>query len=696
MPDRPRRAGLSLLALLVPLVLAACGNDGHDDAALDPSPVPGTAAAFDLDADLGAPATFYDLPYPGDLRLDESGRTDHRGFPMPPQNRVLRSVVAGAGARRLSPVTPFAYFRFDAPLADRSADDWIPASPSAPVLLLGIESGHADYARLFPTIASTPPADTYVPANLLAVAAPPGVVLAPDTTYAFVVLRSLGDAAGAALGVPASFARLRAGEVPDGALGALAAEVYAPLWPALRDAGVDLADVAAATVFSTADPVAELHDLSERLRPRHRLALRNLRVDPDDGAGHERFCEIVAETTVPMFQSGVPAFDRDGLFVYGADGLPQVQREETVPVTITLPRTAMPAAGFPLVLYFHGTDGVAGQVVDRGPVAAPGGTPSKGRGPAHVLAAHGFATVGAALHLNPERYSGPVGLSDRVYLNIANLGAYNDTFRQMTIEQRLLLDALAGLTIDPAVVAACGLAAPPAGAAGYRLATDRVYAMGQSLGGQITNMVGAVEPRVAGVVPTGSGGYWSLTVLAAEFAPGIPANQAIALLLQVPQVRDHLHPGLQLVQSVFEAAEPLVYAKRLAHEPLPGHAPRAIFQPVAIDDPGFPTPIYNAMALASGTQQAGAVLAPSLQQWLALEGRDGVLGFSVRGNGRSRAGERYTGAVVQYTSDGILDGHHIFAQRDDVKFQYGCFLASLRDGGTGAVPAPAPLGSACP
>lgn len=696
MPDRPRRAGLSLLALLVPFVLAACGSDGSDAAALDPSPVPGTAAAFDLDAGLAAPASFYDLPYPGDLRLDAAGRTDHRGFPMPPQNRVLRSVVARAGERLRSPVTPFAYFRFDAPLADRDAGDWIAAAPSAPVLLLGIEPGHADYARLFATVASTPPADTYVPPNLLAVAAPPGVVLAPDTTYAFVVLRSLGDAAGAALGVPASFARLRAGEVPDGALGTLAAEVYAPLWPALRDAGVDLADVAAATVFSTGDPVAELHELSERLRPRHRLALRNLRVDPDDGAGHERFCEIVAETTVPMFQSGVPAFDRDGLFVYGADGLPQVQREETVPVTITLPRTAMPAAGFPLVLYFHGTDGAAGQVVDRGPVAAPGGTPAKGRGPAHVLAAHGFATVGAALHLNPERYSGPVGLSDRVYLNIANLGAYNDTFRQMTIEQRLLLDALAGLTIDPAVVAACGLAAPAAGAAGYRLATDRVYAMGQSLGGQITNMVGAVEPRVAGVVPTGSGGYWSLTVLAAEFAPGIPANQAIALLLQVPEVRDHLHPGLQLVQSVFEAAEPLVYAKRLAHEPLPGHAPRAIFQPVAIDDPGFPTPIYNAMALASGTQQAGAVLAPSLQQWLALEGRDSVLGFSVRGNGRSRAGERYTGAVVQYTSDGILDGHHIFSQLDEVKYQYGCFLQSLVAGGRGLVPAPAPLGSVCP
>jgi hypothetical protein len=692
MPTAFRSAGLVLIACAT---LAGCG-DGDASTALDPSPVPGTSASFALDADLSRPEAFYDLPYPGDLRLDAAGHTDHSGFPAPPQNRVLRPIIALASQRRLSPVTPFAYFRFDAPIAARDADDWIPAQPDSPVLLIGIEPGSADYARLFTTVASTPPVDTYVPPNLLAVTAPPGALLAPDTTYAFVVLRSLGDANGAPLGVPESFAQLRAGQTPAGALGARAAAVYADLWPALEDAGVDLAEVAAATVFSTGDAVAELADLSERLRPRHPLDLRNLRVDPDDGAAHERFCEIRAETTVPMFQSGVPAFDRDGLFVYGSDGLPVVQREETVPVTITLPRTAMPAGGHPLVLYFHGTGGLSDQAVDRGPVSEPGGERAKGLGPAHVLAAHGFATFGAALPLNPERYTGPIGISNRVYLNIANLGAYNDTFRQMTIEQRLLLDALSRLAITPEIVAACGLPALPAGEDGYRVATGRVYAMGQSLGAQIVTMVGAVEPRVAGVVPTGSGGYWSLTVLAAEFAPGIPANAAIALLLQVPEVRDHLHPGLQLVQSVFEAAEPLVYAKRLAHDPLPGHAPRAIYQPVAIDDPGFPTVIYNAMALASGTEQAGDVLAPSLQDWLALDDRDGVLAYAARDNARSRAGDRYTGAVVQYESDGILDGHHIFSQLDAVKYQYGCFLQSLIDGGRGTVPAPAPLASGCP
>jgi dienelactone hydrolase len=545
-------------------------------------------------------------------------------------------------------------------------------------------------------VASTPPPDAYTPENLLAVATPPGVLVAPGATYAFVVLRALGDANGNLLGVPATFAQLRAELVPDGLGGQIAADMFAPLWPALREAGVNLSDVAAATVFSTSDVVAELEELSDSLRLRHRIAIENLRIDREGGAEHERFCEIRGRADLPLFQRGAPPYNGEGRFEIGDDGLPVVQAEETVPLTITLPRTPMPEAGFPLVVYFHGTAGASDQVVDRGPVLVPGGERTPGEGPAHVLARHGFATFGAALHLNPERYRGPVGAADRSYLNLNNLGAYPDTFRQMAIEQRLLMDAMAELEIDPEIVEACDLAPPPAGQAGFALDTRRVFVLGQSLGGQLVNMVGALDPRVAAAVPTGSGGYWSLTTLTAEFSPGIAAGPLVALLLGLESIHDHLHPALQLVQSVFEPAEPLVYAARLARDPLPGHPARSIYQPVGLDDPGFPNPIYAAMALASGTEQAGDALHPSLQRSLALEGLNGILAYPVSGNGRSRDGHAYTGAAVQYEDDGILDAHHIFAQLDDVKYQYGCFLRSLLAGGPGVVPAPRPIDSPCP
>jgi hypothetical protein len=684
-------SGASAATLLAILLLAGCGDDKGGAAAIDPGPVAGTAVRFDLDADLLQPGSFYDLPYPSDLRLDGEGRVSHVGFPN--RGGVLSSVLQLADERRFWPTTPFAFFRFDAPLAPRRADDWIAATTDGPVLLIGIEPGSRDYARLWPTIASTQPADRYTPEHLLAVAVPPGVVLSPNSVYAFVVLRSLLDAEGHLLGVPASFAALRAGETPGGALGPRATEAYAPLWPALRRAGVDVADVAAATVFTTTDVAADLAALSDALRARHQVAIQNLHVDSDDGADHDRFCEIHGAAIMPMFQRGIPNYNSDGRFQYGQDGLPIVQRNEAVPLTITLPRTPMPDGGFPLVLYFHGTGGAFDQVVDRGAVTVPGGEPRKGEGPAHVLAAHGLATFQAALPLNPDRYDGPVGLSQRSYLNINNLGAYPDTFRQMTIEQRLLLDALGRLEISPDVVAECDLEAPPAEA--FVLRTDRVAALGQSLGGQVVNMVGAVDRRVVAIVPTGSGGYWSYTILAAEFAPGIPAGPAVALLLGVATVQDHLHPALQLVQSTFEAAEPLVFARRVAVDPLTGHPSRSIYQPIGIDDPGFPNPVYAAMALASGTQHVGSDLHPSLQQALSLGDLDGIRPYDVSGNRMSRARTRYTAAVVQYLGDGILSSHHIFSQLDDVKFQYGCFLRSIFDGGPGIVQAPAPPASGC-
>ncbi len=684
-------AGSGLVVLLLCIVAAGCGDS--DGGSLSPEAVPGTTLQFALDADLGKSAEFYDLPYPGELRMDDAGRIDHSGFPGQTGSRLLRPILALANERRGTPLTPFAYFRADAPLQERGADDWIAADPGSPVLLLGIEPGTRDYARLLPTVASTLPSDNFVPDFLVGVATPPGVLLEPNATYAFVVLRSLGDAQGEPLGVPESFAQLRAGLTPFGALGARAAETYAPLWPALRDAGVDLSQVAAATILSTGDVVAELAELSDSLRRKHRVVFEDWQVDPDDGASHERFCELRGRVRVPMFQRGTPPYDRDGRFEIGDDGNPRVQREEDVPVTLTLPRTAMPAGGFPLVMYFHGTGGTSEQVVDRGAVREAGGSPTKGEGPAHVLAAHGFATFQAALPLNPERYTGPVGISGRSYLNLTNLGAYPDTFRQSTIEQRWFLDALEDLVITPEMVRDCAL---PAASGGYRLATQQVFALGQSLGGQIINMVGAVDPRVRGVVPTGSGGYWALTIVSAEIAEGFDTLTLIGNLLGAPSLRDHLHPGLQLVQSSFEGAEPMVFARRLAMDPLPGHPVRAIYQPVGIDDPGFPNPIYAAMALASGTRQAGDELHPLLQTVLGLADRAGIAPYDVSRNARSLDGRAFTGAVVQYEDDGILDSHHVFAQLDAVKSQYGCFLRSLLGGGPGIVPRPAALDAGCP
>src|SRR4029078_3804732 len=114
------------------------------------------------------------------------------------------------------------------------------------------------------------------------------------------------------------------------------------------------------------------------------------------------------------------------------------------------------------------------------------GCNTKGEGPAYVLSPFGFAMAGSALPVNPERLP---GAKETAYLNFNNLAAGHDLSRQGGIEQRLFLDALAKLQIPPAIVAACsGLTLPP-GATDYHFDAGHVFAQGQSMGGQSTNMV---------------------------------------------------------------------------------------------------------------------------------------------------------------------------------------------------------------
>jgi len=690
-PGRPVSAAAARAAVagLLAITIAACGDRG--DGARPVEAVPGTTVALDLDADLSDPARFYDLPYPSDLRLDGAGAPDLAGFPAAPGNGIVRALTASAARRAAFPVVGAAYFRFAGPLAPRDASVAIPATADAPALLIDVDPASDERGRLFPLVASTLQEDAYAPPHLLALAPHPGIVLRGGRRYAYVVRRTLGDTRGEALGVPLAMAQLAAGELPAGAHGAAMQELLAPLWETLDAIGVPRDDVAAATVLTTARVVEDLALLSDALLERHRLEVTDLALDPDDGASHPRFCELHGRIRFPQLQRGTPPYDVDGLFVTGADGLPVVQREEDAPVTITLPRAPMPAGGYPLVLYFHGSGGLSTQVVDRGRVAEPGGEPAKGEGPSHVLAAHAIATASSALPLNSERLAGAGG---RDYLNFGNLGVYADNFRQATIEQRLLIDALTRLQIPPSVLAGCAGPELPAGASALRVRAEQTMVLGQSLGAQMVNMVAAVEPRVRAAVPTGSGGLWSLVVLEADELAGVPIEGLVPSLLGTSARVDHLHPGLQLLQAAFEPADPIVFAARIARDPVATAAARPIYVPAGLDDPGFSNRIYAAMALASGVAQAGPVLSEIFPQTLGLAGLAGPVAYPVADNVTSDDGQPYTGVVVQVPADGLLDAHHVFAQRDYVKHQYGCFFASATTG-RAVVPAPQPLDAPC-
>jgi hypothetical protein len=454
----------------------------------------------------------------------------------------------------------------------------------------------------------------------------------------------------------------------------------------LAELGVAVDDVLVATVFTTGDEVALLHQRSEALRTAHDATISNLRVDPADGAAHSGYCELLADVTFPQFQAGTPPFSTDGQFVLDGAGVPQVQAMMTVPLVLTIPDGEMPAAGWPLYQFFHGSGGLSSGVVDLGKTLSVGGEPVAGEGPGYVVARHGIAAASSALPLNPERFT---NASDYEYLNLQNLTAFPYTFQQGVIEQRLLLDALLALEIPPAALAACSGPTLPSGATAHRFDPARLGGGGQSMGGMYTNMIGAVEPRLGALVPTGAGGFWSMMILDTDLIGGARGFMGGVFATDATQLT-FLHPGMSLLGVSWEIAEPMASMARLARRPLPGFPVRHIYEPVGQGDVYFPTLIFDAAALAYGNRQAGAALWPELQDALALDDLDGLDSYPVSAN---QAGG--TRVVVQFASDGIADAHYIYRQLDEVKHQYGCFLASYVRTGTPSVPAPGALTAAC-
>lgn len=664
---------------------AGTQEDAPDAAAQDAGPSGPARARFDLE---GVSSDFFAFPFPSDLRLDADGTPAMAGFPSATA-AIVRDLVELAEVRPGWPTVPVGFFRFTAPIAPRFAEDVIAAEVASPFLLIDVDPDSPDRGELIPTTALSLQNDRFSGANLVAVGPVPGWVLHPQRRYAFVVRTSALSWDGGPIEAEPTIQALLAGETPSQPWGADAAALYAPLRETLGTLGVAPAEVATATVFTTADVVADLRTLVERVRASTSVSIEGLTLDPSDGDDHARYCELVGTVSMPQYQEGTPPFNTEGHFVLDATGLPTELRRESVPVVVTIPKTPMPAAGYPVYLYIHGSGGVAAQVVDRGPYGLDG-VSALGEGPAHVVAEHGIAAVGAAMPLSPDRLP---GAGDTEYLNFANLGAFPYTFHQGVIEQALLLDAMESLRISPSALAGCAGVTLPPEAEAVRFDFTHLLAGGQSMGAMYVNMLGAVDPRPTALVPTGAGGYWSYMIL--ETALLANPRGALGAVLRVDgETLSHLHPAMHTLQLAWESADPMVFVPRISHRPLEGVPPRPIYQVVGQNDSYFSTGLFDAMALAYAHPQAGTEVWPTMQPRLALAGLDGLISYPVLDNLTGAGAGAYTGAVIQSAGDGFSDGHNVFMQVPEVRQQWGCFLASAV-AGRARIAAPAAPGTAC-
>lgn len=502
---------------------------------------------------------FFDRPFPSDSRLVD-GHPDLGDFPnagtLELLDRYLAMHVAIDGWGTSSPL----YVRFEEPI-DVSALPEPAASVEndSPVLLVDVDATSSERGRAVPVAFEWTEATTaYQPGNLLAVAPVFGFPLRPATTYAL-VLRS-----------PVA----RTGAMPDVWEGPEYQGVLEALW----QRGIDPEEVAAATVFTTQDPLAETARLARAIHEEIGLGPLDPEVTLVDDRGFVRVYE--GYVTVPVWQHGERPYKTEGGgFAFDDDGVPQIAFWERVKFGLTVPEGAAPAAGWPVVLYSHGTGGdwrsfySSASNDDEGP----------------VLAREGIAMIGISQPLHEGRDT-PDTDPELDSFNFANPTSGRCNFRQGALDQVYLAHLL---TRESAAFAS---AEGP-----IVLDAAHVAYFGHSQGG----LVGAIAaPFFSGTVDaagfSGTGGGLSMTVVLRKDPFDIAELLGSLLELADGEQITTFHPVVGLIQMLSEATDPLNYGRYwFAEEPGWEARPLPMILTEGLDDTATPSLATEALAAAA-------------------------------------------------------------------------------------------------
>ncbi len=511
---------------------------------------------------------FWDRPFPSDDRLVD-GHPSLAGFPGGDTVPIFATYLALAptldGWGTNSPI----YVRFsetpDASLAPSPAQS---IEPDSPILLLDVDPTSPHRGEAIPVVTTLHEvADAYTADNLLAVAPLLGFPLRPHTRYAL-VLRPPYAAIGQ---MPSAWEEQ---------------EAWADVAGTLTTLGIPASHVAAATVFTTQDPVRELASIAWAIqsgrigRPvwEPTLTLR------EDVEGHLLYEGYV---TVPVWQAGErPYRDTGGGFVFDAFGRPEVQAWERVRFALTVPDGDLPAAGVPLVVYSHGTGG------DHLSFASG----SESEGPA--MAYRDVAMFGIAQPLHGDRAT-PDTSPEFDTFNYANPEAGRTSFRQGAADQIWLASRLAEDGV------------------GFEFEGDRIeidHAHLSFFGHSQGAMVGALGASWLGndVVAVGlsaAGGGTAASAIAKVDPIAIEPLLAIAVGLESGTLTT-LHPVMMLVQMLSEVTDPLNYSPYWFDEEPPWPArPVSILMTEGLQDTYTPPVSIEALATSGRLPIVGSMRA---------------------------------------------------------------------------------------
>ncbi|MCB1153523.1 MAG: hypothetical protein H6684_15070 [Deltaproteobacteria bacterium] len=637
--------------VMILLLLIALGAMAADCGGVTPNFKPGSKQ-------------FYDMPFPNDLLIGESGTVELGDFPQPDGAVLINRYIKTARREVKGWGQGGVFFTFnggiDPASLPQSTQSSVAADASA--YIVSIDPGTPDYGVKYPVSFKFRAAATkYLPENSLAMLPVQGSGLRHGQTYAAVVTTKVKDEEGKALKTASDFQAALAGSAS-----ADVNSVFAKLAAFLDDQEIPFKSVAVASVYTIQDPLPRMLAMRDHAYNDYALTPidANSLFDAEQTGDYQ---VIEGQVTLPNYQSGNAPFTFAGGNVeFDGNGKPIVQNEFSTRFALTIPKGEMPEDGWPILIYCHGSGGSYRSFVGSNDVSA-------------WLARNGVAGIGIdAPHHGPRAPEGTNGDWWSFYFyNASNPDAFFDNNIQGATESMVLIRQVLNLVV-------------PAGLVPQQEATtfdpDHVFFMGHSQGSTVGPPLVAVDPMIKAAYFSGAGAGLIWNLLTKKLPFDVTALVRVALGLseeEAAEELDEFHPALSMLQHIAEIAEGGTFGRYYYSEPVPGASPKHVAQGQGVTDTYVDILNQGTFAAAAHLDQVGASLDPDSLSRIVWTGGMQLADSPVVANRAAYDDEPITATYSQYPAptDGS-DGHFVSFRFPELRRRIGCFFGTAVELGT--------------
>jgi hypothetical protein len=452
------------------------------------------------------------------------------------------------------------------------------------------------------------------------------------------------------------------------------------------------------TVFTTNDPTAELFSIADDVKASFPAptVLTNLDAGVDDGGTGSswQYNPGDQETGVydvyqgwygpaPNYQQGTPPYQNSGgNFVFDG-GHAVLQNTFPMRFTLVVPNATtcpMPASGYPILMYAHGTGGDWRSVIEEE------------NGVGDAMARQCIASIGVDEIFHGARPGAPA-LGDPNSEMEEEVAFFNfqvpTAMRTNTQQSAIDIVQEARLFTETKITVPAGISNT-----GTAIAFDPndLLFMGHSQGGLSGPLYFAADPSVRGGVLSGSSSSVPITLLDKTLpAPSISALWLVALGLSTgndPAELNIFHPMMSFAQTVVDPIDPLVYERYISQSPRAGHAAKSIYQTEGVNPDGTGDSYAPPHGIEVGSTAIGLpretpgvhtrVEAP----WSGL----GDVTIDDGGLSGNLADGSASGVLGQFVPAPNDDGHFVFFDVPACRLQAAVFCKNLAADPKGNVP----------